>query len=80
MSVINLAITHNGRVLMLAWAFEAASCPTRPNEVKKTKRQDNISPQACISTMCAPSMGKGIERYRIIPEGVNPYRQVGEAC
>jgi len=22
--------------------------------------------------MCAPSMGEGIERYRIIPEGVNP--------
>jgi len=22
--------------------------------------------------LCAPSMGEGIERYRIIPEGVNP--------
>jgi len=24
--------------------------------------------------MWAPSMGEGIERYRIIPEGVNPLR------
>jgi len=62
----------NGRVLMQAWAFEAASCPTRPNEVKKTKLQNNTSPQACICIVCAPSMGEGIERYRIIPEGVNP--------
>ena len=30
-------LAHNGHVLMQAWAFEATSCPTRPNEVKKTK-------------------------------------------
>ena len=47
-------MTANGRVLMWAWAFEATSCPTRPNEVKKTKRQNNTSPQACISiVLCA---------------------------
>ena len=39
---------------MQAWAFEAASCPIRPNEVKKTKLQNNTSPQACISiVLCA---------------------------
>jgi len=39
---------------MQAWAFEAASCPIRPNEVKETKLQNNTSPQACISiVLCA---------------------------
>jgi len=39
---------------MQAWAFEAASCPIRPNEVKKTKLQNKTSPQACISiVLCA---------------------------
>ena len=47
-------LAHNGHGLMQAWAFEATSCPTRPNEVKKTKRQNNTSPQACISiVLCA---------------------------
>jgi len=57
---------------MTAWVFEARHCPTLPNEIKKTKLQICTEPQAGINILCAPSMGEGIERYRIIPEGVNP--------
>jgi len=57
---------------MLAWVFEALHYPTLLNEIKKTKLQIYTSPQHVINTLCAPSMGEGIERYRIIPEGVSP--------
>ena len=68
---------------MTAAVLEAASCPTAcpdealrgigvPKRNIKTKLQINTSPAAVINTMCAPSMGEGIERYRIIPEGVSP--------
>gem|GEM_PF-6065536 len=43
-----------------------------PKRNIKTKLQINTSPAAGINILCAPSMGEGIERYRIIPEGVNP--------
>jgi len=59
---------------MTAAAFEATSCPRGRNEIYKLKSQFNASPAAGINTLCAPSMGEGIERYRIIPEGVNPLR------
>lgn len=51
-------MTHNGFLLVPAWAFEAASCPIQPNEVEKTNLQNNTSPQARISTMCAPAWAK----------------------
>ena len=57
---------------MTDWVFEARHCPTLLNEIKKTKLDSNTEPQAGINILCAPSMGEGIERYRIIPEGVNP--------
>ena len=57
---------------MTAAAFEATSCPRGRNEIYKLKSQFNASPAAGINTLCAPSMGEGIERYRIISEGVNP--------
>ena len=57
---------------MTAWVFEARHRPTLLNEIKITKLRTNTEPQAGINILCAPSMGEGIERYRIIPEGVNP--------
>jgi len=38
----------------------------------KIKLQNNTSPQACINFLCAPSMGEGIERYRIMLGVLNP--------
>ena len=36
---------------MTAWAFEARHCPTLLNEIKKTKLQIYISPQAGINIL-----------------------------
>jgi len=52
--------------------FERFNSPPRRDEFKKQKLQHNTSPRHAINILCAPSMGVGIERYRIIPEGVNP--------
>jgi len=52
--------------------FRSTSLSTLLTEIKKTKLQIYTSPQHVINTLCAPSMGEGIERYRIIPEGVSP--------
>jgi len=30
------------------WVYEAASCPTRPNEIKKTKLQIYAATQPCF--------------------------------
>jgi len=59
-------------VFVTAWVFEALHYPTLLTEIKKTKLQIYTSPQHVINTLCAPGMGEGIERYRIIPEGVSP--------
>jgi len=59
-------------VFVTAWVFEALHYPTLLNEIKKTKLEFYNSPAAGINILCVPSMCEGIERYRIIPEGVSP--------
>jgi len=44
-------------------AFEARLCPTRVNEINKTKRHFNLSPAAGINTVLVAGHGQSLSLY-----------------